>query len=323
MNKVTTVSVKADEAGQRLDRWFHRHYPALGHGGLEKMLRKGQIRVDGAKAKAAHRLEEGAEIRVPPMPEEQAKPASPRLVPVSKAEIDHLKSLVIHKDDEIIAINKPSGLAVQGGSGTIKHLDAMLDGLKFGNQERPRLVHRLDKDTSGVLILARTAKSAAHLTSAFRGHDVTKIYWALVVGVPQPHQGRINLALLKQAGKGGERVRVSDMGQSAVTDFQVIENAGRRAAWVALKPHTGRTHQLRVHMASIGHPVAGDGKYGGAEAFLGGDVPGKLHLHSRSLEVPRSDGKRLSLTAPLTGHMRETWALFGFEEASAKGIEWP
>ncbi len=323
MSKVTIVSVKSDEAGQRLDRWFHRRYPALGHGGLEKMLRKGQIRVDGVKAKAALRLEAGSEIRVPPMPEANSAPAAPRAVQVSKADIDQLKALVIHRDDEIIAINKPSGLAVQGGSGTVKHLDAMLDGLKFGNPERPRLVHRLDKDTSGVLVLARTAKAAAHLTAAFRAHEVTKIYWALVVGIPHPRQGRINQPLLKQPGKGGERVRVSEMGQSAITDFQVIENAGRRAAWVALKPLTGRTHQLRVHMATIGHPIVGDGKYGGAEAFLGGDVPGRMHLHSRSLELSRSDGKRLALTAPLSGHMRETWALFGFEESSARGIEWP
>ena len=320
MSKVTIISVKADEEGQRLDRWFHRRYPALGHGGLEKMLRKGQIRVDGAKAKAAHRLEAGSEIRVPPMPE--GKTPKPRVHAVSKAEIDQLKSLVIYKDAEIIALNKPSGLAVQGGSGTTKHLDAMLDGLKFGNDERPRLVHRLDKDTSGVILLARTAKAATALTAAFRGHDVTKIYWALVIGVPQPKQGRINQPLLKQGGKGGERVTVNEMGQSAITDFQVVEQAGRRAAWVALKPLTGRTHQLRVHMAAIGHPIAGDGKYGGAEAFLGGDVPGRLHLHARSLEITRPGG-RLTLTAPLKDHMQETWALFGFEDSSAKNLEWP
>ncbi len=322
MTKVTIVEVNADEAGQRLDRWFHRRYPALGHGGLEKMLRKGQIRVDGARAKAALRLEAGSEVRVPPMPD-RGSADKPRQPNVSKAEIERLKSLVLYKDDDILAINKPAGLAVQGGSGTTHHLDAMLDGLKFDKPERPRLVHRLDKDTSGVLLLARSAKSAAHLTAAFRGHDVEKVYWALVIRVPSPRQGRIDQPLLKQGGKGGERVRASEVGQSAVTDYQVIEQAGRRAAWVALKPLTGRTHQLRVHMAAIGHPIVGDGKYGGAEAFLGGDVADRLHLHARSIRLARADGKPLDITAPLTSPMRETWALFGFEAAAANGIEWP
>ena len=322
MTKVTIVSVREEEAGQRLDRWFHRRYPALGHGGLEKMLRKGQIRVDGARAKAALRLEAGSEIRVPPMPDREVD-KKPRAHAVSNTEIEELKSLVLYRDDQILAINKPSGLAVQGGSGTTKHLDAMLDGLKFDKPDRPRLVHRLDKDTSGVLLLARSAKSASELTSAFRGRDMEKIYWALVVGVPHPRQGRIDQPLLKQPGKGGERVRISEIGQSAITDFQVVEQAGKRATWVALKPLTGRTHQLRVHMAAIGHPIVGDGKYGGAEAFLGGDVPGKLHLHARAIRFERSDGRPVEITAPLTGPMRETWALFGFEESAARDLEWP
>jgi 23S rRNA pseudouridine955/2504/2580 synthase len=322
VTKVTIVSVKQDEAGQRLDRWFHRRYPMLGHGGLEKMLRKGQIRVDGARAKAALRLDAGAEVRVPPMPAE-GPAEKPRARAISRDEIEQVKALVLYKDDEIIAINKPSGLAVQGGTGTTRHLDAMLDGLKFDKPERPRLVHRLDKDTSGVLLLARNAKSAASLTAAFRGRDVAKIYWALVVGIPHPRQGRIDQPLLKQAGKGGERVRISEMGQSAITDFQIVDQAGQRTAWVALKPLTGRTHQLRVHMAGIGHPIVGDGKYGGPEAFLGGDVSGKMHLHARSIEIEGSDGRKRVISAPLTGQMRETWTLFGFEESAARDLEWP
>jgi len=225
-----------------------------------------------------------------------------------------LQGAILHRDDAVIVLNKPSGLAVQGGTATERHLDALLDGLRFGNDERPRLVHRLDKETSGVLVIARTAAAAAFLTRAFREKTTRKTYWAVVVGLPKPRQGRIDLALAKTPGHGGERVRPdSDEGRHAVTYYQVIESAGNRVSWVALMPVTGRTHQLRAHCAAIGTPILGDGKYGEAAAHIAG-VPGsrQLHLHARALSIPHPVGGTLQVTAPLPRHMRQTWDFFGF-----------
>ena len=308
-----TVTVDGKDGSLRLDRWFKRHYPGLGHGRLEKLLRIGRIRVDGKRARSGDRVEPGQAIRIPPLVEvaPPARPAPPRPRPADEA---MLQSAILHRDEAVIVLNKPSGLAVQGGTATERHLDALLDGLRFGKDERPRLVHRLDKETSGVLVIARTAAAAAFLTRAFREKTTRKTYWAIVVGLPKPRQGRIDLALAKSPGHGGERVRPdSDEGRYAVTYYRVIESAGNRASWLALMPVTGRTHQLRAHCAAIGTPILGDGKYGEAAAHIAG-VPGprRLHLHARALSIPHPLGGALQLTAPLPLHMRQTWKFFGF-----------
>ena len=311
--KVQTVTVGAEEGEVRLDRWFRRHFPELTHGRLEKLLRTGQVRVDGARAKAGDRLRPGQAVRVPPLP--AAAPTDAKSAPeIPEAWVHELRSRVLYKDASVLVLDKPPGLAVQGGSGIDQHLDGMLDALKFGLSERPRLVHRLDKDTSGVLVLARTVKAAAKLTKAFRDKSARKIYWALVVGVPKLRRGRIDQPLGKLGGPGGEKVEADDeAGKRAVTFYATVETAGRRAAWLALMPVTGRTHQLRVHCVVLGTPVVGDGKYGGSEAFLTGQVSRKLHLHARSLTMPHPDGGTLAVTAPLPHHMRQTWQLFGFD----------
>ena len=314
MAGVAHIRVDADEADLRLDRWFKRHFPELGHGRLEKLLRTGQVRLDGRRARAGERLEAGQEIRVPPLGDARPPRQKPPRPTVSDADARELRARVLYRDADIIAIDKPPGLAVQGGSKTTRHLDAMLDALADKRAERPRLVHRLDRDTSGVLVLARGARAAAWLGKAFRGRRVGKLYWALVVGEPERDEGRIDLALAKIGRAGVERMAADDAGRPAVTDFHVIDRVGRQAAWLALRPRTGRTHQLRVHCAAIGTPILGDGKYGGRGAFLAGaGVSGGLHLHARAIELTRPDGKTLRITAPLPEHMRETWRLFGFD----------
>lgn len=312
---VETRVVDADEAEQRLDRWFKRHFPSIAHGQLSKLLRTGQIRIDGKRAKANQRLEAGQQIRIPPLGDAQphlqfAKPA--RRDTETGAE---LIESVIYRDDEMIAINKPAGLAVQGGSGTTKHIDGALDSLRFGSSERPRLVHRLDKDTSGVLILARTQRAARRLTHAFRAKSALKVYWALVVGEPKPTNGQIELPIGKLPGRLGEKMAVDhETGQSAVTRYVTLEKLGRRAALVALSPVTGRTHQLRVHMEAIGTPILGDGKYGGPEAFLQGEgISKKLHLHARAIRIPDEDGVPIDIIAPLQDHMIRSFDFFGLE----------
>lgn len=313
---VDTVTVRAEDGAGRLDRWFRRRYPTLGHGRLEKLLRTGQIRVDGKRAKAGDRVEPGQAIRVPPLPsadgQERPRPA-PRLRPNDAA---MLQQAVLYRDGSAIVINKPAGLAVQGGTKAERHIDGMLDALCFDGDERPRLVHRLDKDTSGVLLLARSAAAAAFFTRAFRDKRSRKIYWAVVAGVPDIRQGRIDLGLIKRNGAGGgERVHADDeKGKHAVTYYRVLDHAGTRAAWLALMPVTGRTHQLRAHCAALGTPILGDGKYGGGAAQLPGSAgPQRLHLHARSLEIPSPGGGSLKVTAPLPPHMKETWRFFGFD----------
>ncbi len=315
MSGVEVREVAADEAGLRLDRWFARHFPGLPHGRLEKLLRTGQIRVDGARVKAGHRLAPGQRVRVPPLDEApQRAPSAPR-APVSDADARWLRDSVLYGDDEIVVVNKPPGLAVQGGTRIHRHLDAMLDALRLASGERPRLVHRLDKDTSGVLVLARGANAAARLGQAFRRRQVRKLYWALVAGRPRRAAGRIDLALAKRPhGRGGERVTGDGVGKSAVTHYQVIDAVGRRAAWLALMPHSGRTHQLRAHCAALGVPIVGDGKFGGKSAFLDGvGIARRLHLHARAIEIPRDGGPVLRIVAPLPDHMLATWRLLGFD----------
>ena len=321
--------MEADEDGLRLDRWFRRHFPGLSHGRLEKLLRTGRVRLDGARVKAGHRLAPGQSVRVPPLGDDAArqKPAPHTLdkavdKAVNKSAAKALQALVLHRDRHVLALNKPPGLAVQGGSKVARHLDGMLDALKFDAKERPRLVHRLDKDTSGVLLLGRSASSAARLAAVFRGHQARKVYWALVVGVPRPRDGRIDLALSKRphgpGNRGDERMKADpESGKRAATLYATVETAGRRAAWLALMPLTGRTHQLRVHCAELGTPIQGDGKYGGRDAFLDGEeIPQNLHLHARSLTLPHPahpGGGMLSVTAPLPPHMAQSWRLFGFD----------
>jgi 23S rRNA pseudouridine955/2504/2580 synthase len=316
MSAVQTLTIAADEAQIRLDRWFRRHFPDLAHGRLEKLLRTGQVRLDGKRAEAGDRVSPGQTVRVPPL---SAVPPAPRAAPapVRPGDAAMMRKAVLYRDDDVIVIDKPPGLAVQGGTGTERHLDALLDALCFEARERPRLVHRLDRDTSGVLVLARSAASAAALGAAFRGKAVRKVYWALSVGAPKPRQGRIDLPLAKLARPGGERVVAGgDEGKRAITLYRTVAHAGDKVAWLAMEPVTGRTHQLRAHAAAIGTPILGDGKYGGAAAHPAG-VPNarRLHLHARAIAFPHPDGRRIAVTAPLPAMMRETFAFFGFSES--------
>lgn len=312
------VTVTDQDADIRLDRWFKRHYPGLGHGHLEKLLRTGQVRVDGRKAKSGDRVSPGMAIRLPP--QEMLSAVAGLVAEKSRARPQDeafLRDLVVHRDEHAIVLNKPAGLAVQGGSSTTRHVDGMLDGLRFDGVERPRLVHRLDKDTSGVLLIARSAAAAAFFTRAFRDKTTRKIYWAIVAGLPKLRQGKIDLSLAKGSGAKGlggrERVQADEDGKDAVTYYTVVDNAGDRASWLALLPLTGRTHQLRAHCAAIGTPILGDGKYGGAAAHaLGGAAAHQLHLHARALEIPHPAGFTLKVTAPLPAHMKRMWEFLGF-----------
>jgi len=321
MSGVKTITIGPLGDGERLDKWFKDHYPGLSFGRLQKLLRKGEVRVDGKRVKDAKVvLLEGQTLRIPPLDKEKT-PHAPKNVPdrVSDADADLIQACVLHKDDHVIILNKPAGLAVQGGSGTTRHVDGMLDALKFGLTERPRLVHRLDKDTSGLLVLARTQNAARQLTEAFRSKDVRKAYWGIVVGIPEREQGRVDLPLGKRGSAGGERMVVDEAeGKHAVTLFKIVDKAGRRACWLEMEPITGRTHQLRVHMEAIGTPILGDGKYGGSEAFLtGAEIAAQLHLHARAIRFPHPGGGLFTITAPLSEHMKATWDYLGFDESHA------
>jgi 23S rRNA pseudouridine955/2504/2580 synthase len=254
MDGVKTLKVRDDEAGMRVDRWFRQRFSSIGHSRVQKWLRTGQVRIDGGRVKASARLQAGQQVRVPPLGSLPTEPV-PHKTKISKADDRNLKARVLHRDDDVLVIDKPAGLAVQGGSGLGKHLDAMLDVLRFGARECPRLVHRLDKDTSGVLVLARNGAAARKLTAAFRSKQARKLYWAVVVGVPRSPEGIIDLALAKRHGRGGEKVRAGVAGgKKALTRYRVIDRAGGKAAWVAFEPETVRTHQLRVlHTQQIKH----------------------------------------------------------------------
>lgn len=315
MSGVAHIEVALDDDGVRVDRWFKRYYPMLSHGRLEKMLRKGQVRVDGARVKANARLEAGQSVRVPPMPSDKdAAPAPRQERKFSTKDAAFVKDLILHMDESIIVLNKPAGLAVQGGTKTERHLDGMLDGLKFDKPERPKLVHRLDRDTSGVLVLARTTKAAAALGRAFKDKSARKTYWALTVGVPRPDKGTIQMHLAKQPGRGGERVAAvhpkTPGSRPSETHFATVARAGQKLAWVAFMPVTGRTHQIRVHAAiALECPIVGDGKYAGADAHPGGEIPRALHLHARAINIAHPEGGRFEIEAPLPPHMAKSWAL--------------
>lgn len=339
MTGVQVITVAAGEGDTRLDRWLKKRFPQLSQGAIEKMCRTGQLRVDGGRAKASDRLADGAQVRVPPLPEAPA-PRAEAVPGIPDADARMIQEAVLWKDEHIIALNKPPGLPSQGGSGQgNRHVDGLLDALRFGYKDKPKLVHRLDKDTSGVLLVARTDRVARALSEAFRSRTTRKIYWAVVAGVPSPRKGTIRFGLVKAPGRGGAgegekmiaihpaKVEATEGAKRATTDYAVIEPLGSRAAWVALVPVTGRTHQLRAHMAEIGHPIAGDGKYGGSGqdnpgdgwgAQLGGDISRKLHLHARSISFDHPiTGKRVTVTAPLPAHMARSWKTFGWTEADA------
>lgn len=306
MAGVSMVTVGEDDGIVRLDRWFRRHYPQVTQGQLQKLLRTKQVKVDGKRAEASQRVSAGQVVRVPPLPEKGSPMAAAKArrdaVKVSDEDAAFVQSLVIYKDNDVLVLNKPAGLAVQGGTGVTRHLDGMLSALRFDKDENPRLVHRLDKDTSGVLVLGRTPAATAKLADAFRSREAKKVYWALVFGTPEIKEGRIAAKLLKSTGEfGGETMRVDEKnGQSAVTLYRVVDEVYKKAAWLELMPLTGRTHQLRVHCQYMGHPIIGDGKYTG-------DFPpadylkyGKsLHLHARALRMPLPSGKMLEVYAPL------------------------
>jgi 23S rRNA pseudouridine955/2504/2580 synthase len=318
---VETIEVKSSEAGVRLDRWFKIHFPEVGYSYLQKLLRTGQIRVDSRRVEANARLEAGAQIRVPRIVREEKKSA-PSVKPplgLSKADRDRIERMILYEDEHVLVLNKPFGLAVQGGTGTKRHVDGMLAGMADRFGERPRLVHRLDRDTTGVLLVAKHRDAAAKLGRIFQTRAAAKTYWALVKGVPKPHQGKIEAPLVKAAGPEGDRVRKALPGEQAeamhaTTHYSVIDRVASKAAWVSLKPVTGRQHQLRAHMALIGHPIVGDNKYGGDKGMLAEQIEGKLHLHARRLVLPHPyTGGKIDVTAPLPEHMKKTWELLGLD----------
>lgn len=336
MSGVQTITVGDEEGDQRLDRFLRKRFPQLQQGRIEKMCRKGEVRVDGGRVKSNTRVEVGQAVRVPPLPQDGDAPKPRAMKGVTEADAAMIRKCVIYRDDHIIAINKPPGLATQGGTNQTIHLDALTEALKFDRDDAPRLVHRLDKDTSGLILLARSGPAATKLSKAFQSRETLKTYWAAVAGAPRPRRATIRYGLIKLGGKGAEKMRcihpdevpATEGAKRATTDYAVIEAAAQRAAWVALRPITGRTHQLRAHMAEIGHPIVGDGKYGGNTstnegdgwgAQLGGSISRKLHLHARSLNLPHpaDPSRRLNLVAEMPEHMKNSWDFFGWEESDA------
>ncbi len=345
MSGVQLVEANAEADGMRLDRWFKSHFPHLTQGRIEKMCRKGEIRVEGGRVKANTRLETGQTIRIPPLPDErdpERAVAAPKTPTISDEQAYMIRDAVIFEDDAMIVLNKPAGLAVQGGSKTEVHVDGLSSALvKRG--PKPRLVHRLDKDTSGILLLAKSGQAAKALTRSFAKRATRKLYWAAVAGQPTPRRGTIGYGLVKQAGHGphgaGEKmvtvhpdlIEQTPGAQTAQTHYAVVESAGTRTAWVAMVPVTGRTHQLRAHMAALGHPIVGDGKYGtnkqtnegdGWGAQLGGAISRKLHLHARGITIDHPvRGTPMSFTAPLPEHMAHTWSFLAWDLAADDPFE--
>jgi 23S rRNA pseudouridine955/2504/2580 synthase len=322
-------TIDTDDDGIRLDRWFKRHYPAFSHIVLQKLLRKGEVRLDGKRADASTRIAAGQQVRLPPQvihhklaapAPEKAAPDAPKPAATSAHGMGSLADRILYMDKHVIVLDKPAGLATQGGSGLTKHVDGMLDSLAFEKSTRPKLVHRLDRDTSGVLLVARTSSAASGLSQALAHRDASKVYWALTRGVPKQTRGVVKAALAKQDGYGphGRDERMTTVQEDekgakfALTEYAVIATAGTEFAWVAARPITGRTHQIRVHLASLGTPIVGDFKYGGAESRGRGEIADKLHLHARQIDIARPDGGRLNVTAPLPPHMEKSWKTLGF-----------
>ena len=323
MADTRTFTVSEDDDGIRLDRWFKRHQPEVSFNIVSRWARTGQLRLDGKRVAPGERIAAGQEIRLPPSEAEPVRrgPAKPKRRPLAPEEEEFVRSLVIYEDDTAFVINKPPGLATQGGTKTTNHLDRLLDGLVDEAGNRPKLVHRLDKDTSGALLVARSARAAAFFSKSFSGRTAKKIYWALAMGVPSADEGLIDAPLAKQPGTGGEKMHIDEEhGQPAKTRWRVVDRAGNRAAWVELQPLTGRTHQLRAHMAAIGHPIVGDGKYGGADAFLTGGISRKLHLHARRLKIDSPAGRKIDITAELPDHFEQSLETLGFEVAAGERV---
>jgi 23S rRNA pseudouridine955/2504/2580 synthase len=314
MSGVQQRQVESDEDGMRLDRWFANHFPQLGFGRLQKLIRNGEVKVDKAKVTTSTRVSAGQTVRIPPIDD----PDTPKPARINPADAEFLRSLILYEDEDIYIFNKPHGLAVQGGTGTTRHLDGMLKSLPNKKGEAPRLVHRLDRDTSGCLIVAKTHAAASHFGTVFRSRSARKIYWAVVAGNPHPLQGEISCFLARRSTEDGEQMVVVKNGtpgaQHSMSYYSTTDTASRRFAWVTLKPVTGRTHQLRVHMAQLGTPIIGDPRYFNIENWQG--APGLsegLHLHARRIAIPLRNGKRLDISAPLPPHMRASFETLGFD----------
>jgi 23S rRNA pseudouridine955/2504/2580 synthase len=319
MAEVKRHTVSADEEGMRLDRWFKVHFPQVTFAYLNKLTRTGQVRVGAGRVKTNTRLKAGDEVRVPPLAFEKRPADTPKedVAPLTKEERKFFQSMILHEDKDIFVLNKPSGFAVQGGTKTFQHLDGLLMGLAHELGERPLLIHRLDRDTSGVMVVAKRRAIASSLGTLFASRNVQKTYWAVVKGVPKPQQGKIDVALIKAKGPEGDRMRASREGeeddeQRAITSYSVIDKAGKVASWLSLKPMTGRQHQLRAHTAHIGTPILGDNKYNGDNDLPEG-VQNLLHLHARRLVLPHPRGGTVDISAPLSVHMLHTFELLGFD----------
>jgi 23S rRNA pseudouridine955/2504/2580 synthase len=314
---VQTVAVTADESGMRVDRFLEARFPGLSFSHIQRIIRKGELRVNGKRAQPKDRLQAGQAVRIPPLRLDEPRPVSPGRAADAQTR-DFLRSITLHEDDDVLVLNKPMGLAVQGGSGTTRHLDGMLEVMRDLKGQRPRLVHRIDKDTAGCLLVAKTRFAATALAKTFRTRSARKTYWALVPGVPKPRQGRISTYLAKDEREDESIMRVAKHGEEgashAVTYYALVDTAARELAWISLKPVTGRTHQLRAHMAHIGHPIVGDPKYFDKENWqLPGGLQNRLHLLARRIVVPHPRGGTIDVTAPLPPHMQQTWNLVGFD----------
>lgn len=328
MAGVELKQVDDDEAGMRLDRWFKDHYPGLGFGQLQKLIRSGQVRVDGGRVKSDTRVQPGQEVRIPPLhvDHKSSKPLTAKTMR-NQGDGDLLSQMLLHEDPKVFVFNKPSGLAVQGGSGLTRHVDQMLESWRNKKGEKPRLVHRLDRDTSGVLVVARTRGAAQALTAAFRTRDAKKRYWALVKGAPAKREGRISTWMVKEPASEGDKMRVCEHGEKgadhAISYYRTIETAGRNLTWLEMEPHTGRTHQLRVHAQYLDCAIIGDPKYVTSDynwEFPSG-LQKRLHLHARRITIPHPSGGLLDVTAPLPPHMVQSWNLLGFDMQAAEEID--
>jgi 23S rRNA pseudouridine955/2504/2580 synthase len=315
--RVQTVAVSADETGMRLDRFLEARFPGLSFSHIQRIIRKGELRVNGRRAQPKDRLQAGQAVRIPPLRLDEPRPRSPAQAADAETR-SFLASITLFEDADVLVLNKPMGLAVQGGSGTTRHLDGLLEVMRDAKGQRPRLVHRLDKDTAGCILVAKTRFAAAALAKSFRSRAARKIYWALVAGVPKPRQGRISTYLAKEEREDESLMRVARHGEEgashAVTYYAIVDTAARELAWLSLKPVTGRTHQLRAHMAHIGHPIVGDPKYFTKENWqLPGGLQNRLHLLARRIVVPHPRGGTIDATAPLPPHMLQSWNLLGFD----------
>jgi 23S rRNA pseudouridine955/2504/2580 synthase len=309
----------------RVDRFLEARFPGLSFSHIQRVIRKGELRVNGKRAQPKDRLQAGQAVRIPPLRLDAPRPLSPANAASEKTR-ELLKSITLYEDADVMVLDKPMGLAVQGGSGTVRHLDGMLDVLRSPDGQRPRLVHRLDKDTAGCLLVAKTRFAASALAKSFRSRSARKIYWALVAGVPKPRQGRISTFLAKEEREDDSIMRIARHGEEgashAVTYYAVVETAARQLAWLSLKPVTGRTHQLRAHCAHIGHPIVGDPKYFSKENWeLPGGMQNRLHLLARRIAIPHPRGGTIDVTAPLPPHMVQSWNLLGFDAKRYDPIE--